>query len=236
MVELKNISVVYNQGMPNETVALNDVNLIIKKGEFVVVIGPNGAGKSTLLKIILGEIKPDFGVYRLNEAHMNKTSTAKLAGLIGRVYQDPNSGVFSNLTIRENLIISSRKGFRGLKFSNFSQDTLVLLKSLDLGLEKRLNVIAGELSGGQKQALAMVMAIAAKPKMLLLDEHTASLDPKSATKVMDLTEKINKQLGMTVVMITHNKEFAMNYGDRRVKLVNGTVNEDYLRRRIYSVS
>ncbi|MFW6119707.1 MAG: ABC transporter ATP-binding protein [Petrotogales bacterium] len=236
MVELKNISVVYNQGMPNETVALNNVNLIINKGEFIVVIGPNGAGKSTLLKIILGEIKPDCGVYRLNEENMNKTSTTKLAGLIGRVYQDPNSGVFSNLTIRENLIISSRKGFRGLKFSSFSQDTLALLKGLDLGLEKRLNVIAGELSGGQKQALAMVMAIAAKPKMLLLDEHTASLDPKSATKVMDLTEKINKQIGMTVVMITHNKEFAMNYGDRRVKLVNGTINEDYIRRRIYSVS
>ncbi|MFO7881656.1 MAG: ATP-binding cassette domain-containing protein [Kosmotogaceae bacterium] len=236
MVELKNISVVYNQGMPNETVALKDINLKINKGEFIVIIGPNGAGKSTLLKIILGEIKPDYGIYKLNEEIMNGTSTAKLAELIGRVYQDPNSGVFSNLTIKENLIISSRKGFRGLKFSNFSRDTLILLKNLGLGLEKRLDVLAGELSGGQKQALAMVMAIAAKPKLLLLDEHTASLDPKSALKVMDLTEKINKQLGMTVVMITHNKEFASNYGERRVKLVDGSINEDYIGRKIYSVS
>jgi putative ABC transport system ATP-binding protein len=111
-----------------------------------------------------------------------------------------------------------------------------LLKNLELGLEKRLDVLAGELSGGQKQALAMVMAIAAKPKLLLLDEHTASLDPKSALRVMDLTEKINKQLGMTVVMITHNKEFAINYGDRKVKLVNGSINEDFIQRKVYSVS
>jgi len=236
MVELKNISVVYNRGLPNETIALKDVNLTIEEGEFVVVIGPNGAGKSTLLKIILGEVNPDSGIYKLNDLIMNGKSTAKLAKLIGRVYQDPNSGVFSNLTIRENLIISSRKGLRGLTFSNFSKDTLELLENLGLGLERRLDVLAGELSGGQKQALAMVMAIAAKPKLLLLDEHTASLDPKSALKVMDLTERINKQLGMTVVMITHNKEFAMNYGERKVKLVNGTINEDFIRRKVYSVS
>ncbi|TYB92587.1 MAG: ATP-binding cassette domain-containing protein [Kosmotoga sp.] len=236
MVELKNISVVYNRGLPNETIALKDVNLTIEEGEFVVVIGPNGAGKSTLLKIILGEVSPDSGIYKLNDLIMNGKSTAKLSKLIGRVYQDPNSGVFSNLTIRENLIISSRKGLRGLTFSNFSKDTLALLENLGLGLEKRLDVLAGELSGGQKQALAMVMAIAAKPKLLLLDEHTASLDPKSALKVMDLTERINKQLGMTVVMITHNKEFAMNYGERKVKLVNGTINEDFIRRKVYSVS
>ncbi len=236
MVELKNISVVYNRGLPNETVALNNVNMTIREGEFVVVIGPNGAGKSTLLKIILGEVRPDSGIYKLNEEIMNGKSTAKLARLIGRVYQDPNSGVFSNLSIRENLIISSRKGLRGLTFSNFSNNTLTLLKNLELGLEKRLDVLAGELSGGQKQALAMVMAIAAKPKLLLLDEHTASLDPKSALRVMDLTEKINKQLGMTVVMITHNKEFAFNYGDRKVELVNGSINEDFIQRKVYSVS
>jgi len=225
MVELKNVNVVYNLGMDNEKHALKNSSLEINEGDFTVIIGPNGAGKSTLLKIILGELNPTDGDYILNGKKMNGIGTSRIAKYVGRVYQDPNSGVFGNLSIRENLNIASKKGNRGLGFTKYRPETIELLKSLGLGLEKRLNTLAEELSGGQKQALAMVMAVSSRPSLLLLDEHTASLDPKSANSVMKLTKNINARLGMTIVMITHNMEFAKIYGNRLVQIVNGSVIE-----------
>jgi len=225
MLRLKNITVVYNQGQDNENTALKGVSIEANKRDFVVIVGSNGAGKSTLLNVILGKLKPTSGQYYLKGKEIKKPSISKMAHMIGRVYQNPDSGVFSNLTIRENLKIASKKGNRGLTFSKIAPKALQLLKQLNMGLEDRLNTVVGELSGGQKQALAMVMAVVTSPEVLLLDEHTASLDPKSARRVMNLTKMINEELDVTVMMITHNMDFAQVYGNRKVEIKEGVLKE-----------
>jgi len=225
MLRLENITVVYNQGQDNENTALKGVSMEANKRDFVVIVGSNGAGKSTLLNVILGKLKPTDGQYFLKGKEIKKPSISKMAHMIGRVYQNPDSGVFSNLTIRENLKIASRKGNRGLFFSKIDPKAMKLLKQLNMGLENRLDTIVGELSGGQKQALAMVMAVITNPEVLLLDEHTASLDPKSARRVMDLTKMINEELDVTVMMITHNMDFAQVYGNRKVEIKEGVLKE-----------
>jgi putative ABC transport system ATP-binding protein len=225
MLKLENITVIYNQGQENENMALKDVSLEANKSDFVVIVGSNGAGKTTLLNVILGKLKPTAGQYYLKDKPIKKPSISKMAHLIGRVYQNPDSGVFSNLTIRENLKIASKKGNRGLTFSQIDPKALELLKHLKMGLENRLDTIVGELSGGQKQALAMVMAVITNPEVLLLDEHTASLDPKSARRVMELTKMINEELDVTVMMITHNMDFAESYGNRKVEIKEGVLKE-----------
>jgi putative ABC transport system ATP-binding protein len=225
MLKLENITVIYNQGQENENTALKDVSLEANKSDFVVIVGSNGAGKTTLLNVILGKLKPTGGQYYLKDKPIKKPSISKMAHLIGRVYQNPDSGVFSNLTIRENLKIASKKGNRGLTFSQIDPKALELLRHLKMGLENRLDTIVGELSGGQKQALAMVMAVITNPEVLLLDEHTASLDPKSARRVMELTKMINEELDVTVMMITHNMDFAESYGNRKVEIKEGVLKE-----------
>ncbi len=225
MLKLENITVVYNPGQDNQKVALNHVNLTADKKDFVVIVGSNGAGKSTLLNVILGKLSPTEGHYYLKEKAIAKPSISKMAHLIGRVYQNPNSGVFSNLSIRENLKIASKKGRRGLGFSKIKPEAIELLKELNMGLEDRMSTKVGELSGGQKQALAMVMAVITHPEVLLLDEHTASLDPKSAERVMELTKMINEEMDVTILMITHNMKFAEEYGNRKVNIREGVLNE-----------
>ncbi|MEA1883090.1 MAG: ATP-binding cassette domain-containing protein [Thermotogota bacterium] len=225
MLKLENITVIYNQGQDNENMALKDVSLEANKSDFVVIVGSNGAGKSTLLNVILGKLKPTGGQYYLKDKAIKKLSISKMAHLIGRVYQNPDSGVFSNLTIRENLKIASKKGNRGPTFSRIDPKALELLEHLKMGLENRLDTVVGELSGGQKQALAMVMAVITNPEILLLDEHTASLDPKSARRVMELTKMINEELDVTVMMITHNMDFAESYGNRKVEIKEGVLKE-----------
>lgn len=229
MVKLKDIKVVFNRGTENEKVALDKISLTIKEGDFVTIIGSNGAGKSTMLKVILGEIFPNSGIYMIDDSVMNGTNSYKLAKFIGRVYQNPNSGVFPNLSIKENLILASKKGMRYLGFSKVSDFGVELLTNLGIGLEKRLNTKAGHLSGGQKQSLAMVMSIISRPRLLLLDEHTASLDPQSSEKIMELTKRINVEYGITIMMITHNMEIASKYGNRFVKLSEGKISEDSIR-------
>jgi putative ABC transport system ATP-binding protein len=229
MVKLKDIKVVFNKGTENEKVALDKISLTIKEGDFVTIIGSNGAGKSTMLKVILGEIFPNSGIYMIDDSVMNGTNSYKLAKFIGRVYQNPNSGVFPNLSIKENLILASKKGMRYLGFSKVSDFGIELLTNLGIGLEKRLNTKAGHLSGGQKQSLAMVMSIISRPRLLLLDEHTASLDPQSSEKIMELTKRINIEYGITIMMITHNMEIASKYGNRFVKLSEGRILEDSIR-------
>jgi putative ABC transport system ATP-binding protein len=225
MLKLENITVVYNPGQDNQKIALKDVNLIANKSDFVVIVGSNGAGKSTLLNVILGKLAPTEGNYYLKDKEIMKPSISKMATLIGRVYQNPNSGVFSNLSIRENLKIASKKGSRGLGFSKINPKAIELLKALDMGLEDRMDTLAEELSGGQKQALAMVMAVITNPEVLLLDEHTASLDPRSAERVMELTKMINEEMDVTVMMITHNMKFAEEYGNRKVEIREGVLRE-----------
>jgi putative ABC transport system ATP-binding protein len=165
----------------------------------------------------------------IDDSVMNGTNSYKLAKFIGRVYQNPNSGVFPNLSIKENLILASKKGMRYLGFSKVSDFGIELLTNLGIGLEKRLNTKAGHLSGGQKQSLAMVMSIISRPRLLLLDEHTASLDPQSSEKIMELTKRINIEYGITIMMITHNMEIASKYGNRFVKLSEGRILEDSIR-------
>jgi putative ABC transport system ATP-binding protein len=225
MLRLENVTVVYNPGQENEKKALKNVSLEAHKRDFLIIVGSNGAGKSTLLNVVLGKLKPNDGRYYLKGKEIKKPSQSKMAHLIGRVYQDPNSGVFSNLSIRDNLKIASKKGKRGLKFSKIHPKAIEMLKHLNMGLEERMNTVVEELSGGQKQALAMVMAIITDPEVLLLDEHTASLDPTSAGRVMDLTRMINEDLDVTVMMITHNMKFAEEFGNRKVEIRDGVLRE-----------
>jgi putative ABC transport system ATP-binding protein len=225
VIELSHVSVVYRKGEENEKCALKNATLRVAEGDFVIIVGPNGAGKSTLMKVLLCELAPTIGTYTLNGRAMRGFSVTQVARWVGRVFQDPNSGIFPDLSILENLSIASKKGIRGLRFRSCPQKAVTLLSRLGLGLENTLNVRAGDLSGGQKQALAMVMAIISDPKVLLLDEHTASLDPKSSVKVMELTRQINEQFGITVVMITHNMPFAEQYGNRKWRIEEGEVFE-----------
>lgn len=226
MVELKNIRVIYNKNKNNEKRALDGLNLTIKKGEFVTIIGPNGAGKTTLLKLLTGEVELESGQYTLGTKSIKKTKPYKLFRNVGIVYQEPDRGVFPDLTLEENLILGSKKGNRFFSFGKYQG--LELIKSLNMGLENRLKTKVSEFSGGQKQALAMILASITKPDLLLLDEHTAALDPKNVEKVMDLTLKINKELGLTIIMVTHNMKIVEKYASRIVEIKDGKVTKDFV--------
>ncbi|KLO23164.1 ABC transporter ATP-binding protein [Marinitoga sp. 1155] len=226
MVELKEITVIYNHNQVNEKIALKNLNLKIEKGDFISIIGSNGAGKSTLFKVLSGTIKPFSGEYFLDGESMNKISSHLLAKRISIVYQNPEMGVFPDLTIKENLILGSKKGFRGLKFGKMP--SLDLLKSLNMKLENRLNTKVRELSGGQKQALALILAVLSNPKILLLDEHTAALDPDSTEIIMNLTKQINEKLGITILMITHDLNIAQKFGQKVLKMEEGKLVEKIL--------
>lgn len=220
MIELQHVTVIYNRGTLDEKVALNDVDLSIEEGQFVVIVGANGAGKSTLMKVIVGEVKPTFGLCRVMGQILKEEKIFKCGSI---VCQDPNLGIFPNLSIEENLMLARKKGFRGLSFGRIDERAIQLLKSTGLGLEENLKKKASKLSGGQKQALAMVMAVSSNPKILLLDEHTASLDPKSTEKIMELTERINEELGTTILMITHDMNIAEQYGDQVIVMEDGRI-------------
>jgi len=220
MISVKNVEVVYNRGTLDEKTALKGVSMKILPGEFVIIVGSNGAGKSTLLKVITGEIKPLRGSCEIMSSPVRANQIFRKASI---VCQDPNAGVFPNLTIEENLILARRKGSRGLTFGRIDKKSIELLKSTKLGLESDLKRKASKLSGGQKQALALVMAVSSDPELLLLDEHTAALDPRSTETIMELTERINKELGTTVVMITHDMAIAENYGERVIVMEDGKV-------------
>ncbi len=220
MIELENITVIYNKGTLDEKVALKEVNLTVQPGEFFVIVGSNGAGKSTLLKVIVGDVKPTEGFCKVFGQIVKPEKIFKQASI---VCQDPDMGVFPNLSIEENLILAGKKGLRGFSFGRISEKILDLLVSTKMGLEYDLKRKASKLSGGQKQALAIVMAVASEPKLLLLDEHTAALDPKSTETIMELTERINKEFGTTILMITHDMSIAEQFGNTIVVLENGKI-------------
>jgi putative ABC transport system ATP-binding protein len=220
MIELERVTVIYNKGTLDEKVALKDVDLFVEDGRFVVIVGANGAGKSTLMKVVVGEVKPTFGVCRIMGQVLKEEKIFKCGSI---VCQDPNLGIFPNLSIEENLMLARKKGFRGLSFGRADPRAIELLRSCELGLEENLKKKASKLSGGQKQALAMVMAVSSNPKLLLLDEHTASLDPKSTEKIMELTDRINKMLGTTILMITHDMNIAEQYGDTVIVMEDGKI-------------
>lgn len=227
MLELKNIYKTFNPGTVNEKRALQGLNLSLADGDFVTVIGGNGAGKSTMLNIISGAYTVDEGSISIGGVDVTRLPEYKRAPYIGRVFQDPMMGTAATMQIEENLALAARRGQRrGLRtgISRAEREQYrELLKILDLGLEDRLTSKVGLLSGGQRQALTLLMATLKKPQLLLLDEHTAALDPKTAAKVLSATEQIVRQDNLTTLMITHNMRDAIAHGNRLVMLYDGRV-------------
>ena len=227
MLKITNLKKTFNAGTINEKVALDGLNLHLKDGDFVTVIGGNGAGKSTLLNAICGVWKPDFGTIEIDGVDVSHLPEHKRAQFLGRVFQDPMKGTAPDMEIAENLSIASKRGIkrrfvRGVRKADRAYYR-ELLKTLDLGLEDRLSTKVGLLSGGQRQAVTLLMATLNKPKVLLLDEHTAALDPKTAAKVLEITERIVREKHLTTLMITHNMKDAITYGNRLIMLHEGHV-------------
>ena len=224
MLDVKDIRKTFNKGTVNEKKALQGLNLHLNDGDFVTVIGGNGAGKSTMLNAIAGVWAVDSGTITIDDIDVTKQPEYKRAKYIGRVFQDPMMGTAANMQIEENLAIASRRGkLPGLSWSAKAKQRdqfRSMLKELDLGLEDRLTSKVGLLSGGQRQAVTLLMATINRPKLLLLDEHTAALDPKTAAKVLALTEKIVNRDKLTTLMITHNMRDALRYGNRLIMLHN----------------
>ncbi len=227
MLKLENIRKVFNAGTVNEKVALNGLNLHMKEGEFVTVIGGNGAGKSTMLNAIAGVFGVDDGRITIDGVDVTHLPEYKRAAYIGRVFQDPMMGTAATMQIEENMALASRRGMPRTLRTGISKSEREIyrerLKILDLGLEDRMTSKVGLLSGGQRQALTLLMATLQRPKLLLLDEHTAALDPKTAAKVLDATQKIVEASGLTTMMITHNMRDAIAYGNRLIMMYDGHI-------------
>ncbi len=227
MLKLDNIHKTFNPGTINEKIALNGVNLTLNEGDFVTVIGGNGAGKSTTLNAIAGVWPIDSGKIYIGGDDVTKLSEHKRAKYLGRVFQDPMTGTATTMSIEENMAIAARRGEkRGLSWgiTHQERDTYrEMLKALDLGLEDRLTSKVGLLSGGQRQAITLLMASIKKPKLLLLDEHTAALDPKTAAKVLEISDKIIAENHLTAMMVTHNMEDAIIHGNRLIMMHEGKV-------------
>lgn len=227
MLKIENIRKVFNAGTVNEKVALNGLNLHLNPGEFVTVIGGNGAGKSTMLNSVAGVYGVDDGKIYIDGVDVTHLPEYKRAKFIGRVFQDPMMGTAADMWIEENLALAARRGKpRTLRSGITAKERAQYreqLKILDLGLEDRMTTKVGLLSGGQRQALTLLMATLQKPKLLLLDEHTAALDPKTADKVLEATEKIVAASNLTTLMITHNMRDAIEHGNRLIMMYDGRI-------------
>ena len=227
MLEITNLTKTFNPGTINQKVALNGVDLTLNDGDFVTVIGGNGAGKSTLLNAVAGVFTPDSGKIVIDGIDVTSLPEYKRAKLLGRVFQDPMMGTAADMQIDENLALAARRGkLRGLRWgiSKAERETYrEMLSLLELGLENRLTSKVGLLSGGQRQAITLLMASLNKPRLLLLDEHTAALDPKTASKVLEITDKIVSDNKLTTLMITHNMRDAIAHGNRLIMMHSGRV-------------
>ncbi len=227
MLELNNVHKTFNPGTVNEKRALRGVSLTLNDGDFVTVIGGNGAGKSTVLNAIAGVWGIDEGSIVIDGVDLSKLPEHKRAKYIGRVFQDPMTGTAGNMEIQENLAIAARRGQRRtLKWGvtkKEKEEYREMLAGLDLGLEDRMTAKVGLLSGGQRQALTLLMATIRKPKLLLLDEHTAALDPKTAAKVLELSDKLIRENQLTAMMVTHNMRDAIHYGNRLIMMNDGQI-------------
>ena len=228
MLQLKNIYKTFHAGTINERRALNDINLTLNDGDFVTVIGGNGAGKSTLQNVISGSITPDYGTVEINGVDISKLPEHKRAKYIGRVFQDPMLGTASDMWIEENLALAYKRGEKrsAFKWMINSDNTSFFkeqLEKLGLGLETRMKTKVKLLSGGQRQALTLLMSTLKKPDLLMLDEHTAALDPKTANLVLSLTKEIVEKSHITTLMITHNMRDALNFGNRLIMMDQGEI-------------
>ncbi len=227
MLKIENLQKTFNPGTVNAKVALGGLDLTLNDGDFVTVIGGNGAGKSTLLNAIAGVWKPDYGTITIDGTDVTNMPEHKRAKFLGRVFQDPMKGTAPDMEIAENLAIAARRGTKrrlvwGIKKGERSEYK-ELLAQLNLGLETRLSAKVGLLSGGQRQAVTLLMATLKKPRLLLLDEHTAALDPKTAAKVLEITDKLVRENNLTTLMITHNMHDAITYGNRLIMMHEGRV-------------
>jgi len=227
MLKITNLHKTFNPGTVNAKTALSGLNLTLEDGDFVTVIGGNGAGKSTMLNAIAGVWKPDYGTIEIDGVDVTNMPEHKRAKFLGRVFQDPMKGTAPDMEIAENLSIAARRatkrklvwGIRKGERDRYKE----LLSTLELGLESRLSCKVGLLSGGQRQAVTLLMATLSKPKLLLLDEHTAALDPKTAAKVLEITDKLVTENKLTTLMITHNMHDAIAYGNRLIMMHEGRI-------------
>ena len=227
MLKITDLRKTFNPGTVNEKIALAGLNLTIEDGDFVTVIGGNGAGKSTLFNAIAGVWKPDCGSIELDGVEISHMPEHKRAAFLGRVFQDPMKGTAPDMEIAENLAIAARRGTKrkliwGVRKAE-RKAYKELLKTLDLGLEDRLSSKVGLLSGGQRQAVTLLMATLKRPKLLLLDEHTAALDPKTAAKVLEITDRIVQENNLTTLMVTHNMKDAIEHGNRLIMMYDGKI-------------
>ncbi len=227
MLEIKDVHKIFNKGTINEKVALNGVNLQLNPGDFVTIIGGNGAGKSTTLNAIAGVWSIDEGNIIVDGVDISDLPEHKRAPYLGRVFQDPMTGTAATMSIEDNMAVAARRGKRRGFKSRISrkerEEFKEQVKELDLGLEERMETRVGLLSGGQRQAITLLMAAIQKPKLLLLDEHTAALDPKTAAKVLDLSDKIINEYQLTAMMVTHNMKDAIAHGNRLIMMHEGRV-------------
>ena len=227
MLDIVNVEKTFNPGTINEKKALNGINLHLDEGDFVTVIGGNGAGKSTMLNMVAGVYPVDCGSIVIDGVDVTRLPEYKRAKYLGRVFQDPMTGTAADMQIEENLALAARRGKKRTLLAGITAKERAeykeLLKILDLGLENRLTAKVGLLSGGQRQALTLLMATLKKPKLLLLDEHTAALDPKTAKKVLDITEEIVRKDNLATIMITHNMADAIRVGNRLIMMHEGQI-------------
>ncbi len=227
MLKITNLRKTFNAGTVNEKVALEGLDLTIADGEFVTVIGGNGAGKSTLFNAIAGVWRPDYGTIEIGGVDVTHMPEHKRAAFLGRVFQDPMKGTAPDMEIAENLAIAARRGTRRKLVWGVRKTERKLYKellaTLDLGLEDRLSSKVGLLSGGQRQAVTLLMATLRRPKLLLLDEHTAALDPKTAAKVLEITDRIVQENQLTTLMVTHNMKDAIEHGNRLIMMYDGRI-------------
>jgi len=224
MLDLSNITKVFYPGTVNEKMALDNINLHVNKGDVICVVGSNGSGKSTLFNLISGTYPVTNGKIIFDGTDVTASPEYKRAMAIGRIFQDPTKGTAANMSIEDNMITAETKGMKGLRISlnNEKREQFASLLKL-IGLQDRLKDNVGLLSGGQRQALTLLMTVMSRPKMLLLDEHTAALDPRNAQIVMDLTERFIAEYKLTALMVTHNMQFAINFGNRLIMMDEGTI-------------
>ncbi|AEF82729.1 ABC transporter ATP-binding protein [Leadbettera azotonutricia] len=236
MIRLENLKVVFAQGTPDENTALKNINLKINSGEFITIIGSNGAGKTTLLNAVSGTLIPTDGKVLIRdvspegieyaERDITREAEHKRAMYMGRIFQNPLLGTAGKMSLEDNMIICHKKGYKGLKISlnkNMRELFRERLRELDMGLENRLGDNVELFSGGQRQALTLLMTVMSKPSLLLLDEHTAALDPRNAEIVMNLTRRFASEYKLTVIMITHNMAQALEYGNRLLMMDSGEI-------------
>ncbi|HOF86195.1 MAG TPA: ATP-binding cassette domain-containing protein [Treponemataceae bacterium] len=226
MMKIDRVSMTFNQGTPDENQALNNVSLDVHDGDFVTVIGSNGAGKTTLYNAIAGTYTPTEGRIFIRDIDVTRTPEFKRSRYIGRIFQNPLLGTAGKMSLEDNMVICHKKGYKSLKISlnnKLREYFRSRLRELDMGLENRLKDNVELFSGGQRQALTLLMAVLSEPAILLLDEHTAALDPRNAEIVMNLTEKFAKEYKLTVMMITHNMQHALQYGNRLLMMDSGQI-------------